>query len=282
MVLFQFPIFYASRLIPSWLKAKTTIEVLGKNKLVVIVDEVDVLMDEMAGLLNCSISPAWVVNWQQATSAKAKQKICLATPRGMTSVIRMNGQLSEEFLVERGVKQGGVLSPFLFNVYIDVVARKLQAAEEKERGDKARNVCLLFADDLAVVAAILEAVNGLGLQFNAKKSVVLVHGKKVEYAAEGERGTRAWLWHNFLTNERCLVGQQRSLAITNPRKELLNAIRCDGLPIEDEGVREVRVHYVCTMLTFYRLVLLRANKLLITTTKQMLVKSSTLISRLLM
>ncbi|KAL6053576.1 hypothetical protein QOT17_017836 [Balamuthia mandrillaris] len=252
MVLFQFPIFYASRLIPSWLKAKTTIEVLGKNKLVVIVDEVDVLMDEMAGLLNCSISPAWVVNWQQATSAKAKQKICLATPRGMTSVIRMNGQLSEEFLVERGVKQGGVFGGSdLFELQ-----RRLNVA--------------------------VEAVNGLGLQFNAKKSVVLVHGKKVEYAAEGERGTRAWLWHNFLTNERCLVGQQRSLAITNPRKELLNAIRCDGLPIEDEGVREVRVHYVCTMLTFYRLVLLRANKLLITTTKQMLVKSSTLISRLLM
>ncbi|KAL6080427.1 hypothetical protein QOT17_000076 [Balamuthia mandrillaris] len=55
---------------------------------------------------------------------------------------------------------------------------------------------------------------------------------KVEYTAEGERGTRAWLWHNFLTNGSCLVGQQRSLVITNPRKErLMNAIRCGGLPI---------------------------------------------------
>ncbi|KAL6040462.1 Reverse transcriptase domain-containing protein [Balamuthia mandrillaris] len=94
---------------------------------------------------------------------------------GMTSVIHMNGQLSKEFLVERGVKQGG-----------------LQVAEVKERGDKARNICLLFADDLAVVASdpfelqrrlnvAVEAVNALGLQFNAKKSVVLVQGKKAHF-----------------------------------------------------------------------------------------------------
>ncbi|KAL6054970.1 hypothetical protein QOT17_017054 [Balamuthia mandrillaris] len=66
----------------------------------------------------------------------------------------------------------------------------------------------------------------------AKRMRTLTRVAKVEYAAEGERGTRAWLWHNFLTNGRCLVGQQRSLVITNPRKErLMNAIRCDGLPI---------------------------------------------------
>ncbi|KAL6040637.1 hypothetical protein QOT17_025300 [Balamuthia mandrillaris] len=66
----------------------------------------------------------------------------------------------------------------------------------------------------------------------AKRMRTLTRVAKVEYAAEGERGTRAWLWHNFLTNGRCLVGQQRSLVITNPRKErLMNAIHCGGLPI---------------------------------------------------
>ncbi|KAL6052603.1 RNase H type-1 domain-containing protein [Balamuthia mandrillaris] len=66
----------------------------------------------------------------------------------------------------------------------------------------------------------------------AKRMRALTRVAKMEYAAEGERGTRAWLWHNFLTNGRCLVGQQRSLVITNPRKErLMNAIRCGGLPI---------------------------------------------------
>ncbi|KAL6058405.1 hypothetical protein QOT17_014894 [Balamuthia mandrillaris] len=66
----------------------------------------------------------------------------------------------------------------------------------------------------------------------AKRMRALTRVAKGEYAAEGERGTRAWLWHNFLTNGSCLVGQQRSLVITNPRKErLMNAIRCGGLPI---------------------------------------------------
>ncbi|KAL6051288.1 hypothetical protein QOT17_019287 [Balamuthia mandrillaris] len=40
------------------------------------------------------------------------------------------------------------------------------------------------------------------------------------------------VWHNYLTNGGCLVGQQRSLVITNPRKEqLMNAIHCGGLPM---------------------------------------------------
>ncbi|KAL6052607.1 hypothetical protein QOT17_018488 [Balamuthia mandrillaris] len=93
------------------------------------------------------------------------------------SIIRMNGQLSEKnfWWKEELSKE-----------------EKLQVAEEKERGDKARNVCLLFADDMAVVASNLfelqrrlsvavEAVNALGLQFNAKKSVVLVQGKKAYF-----------------------------------------------------------------------------------------------------
>ncbi|KAL6042145.1 hypothetical protein QOT17_024575 [Balamuthia mandrillaris] len=67
-------------------------------------------------------------------------------------------------------------------------------------GDKARNVCLLFADNMAVMASnpfelqrrlnvAVKAVNALGLQFNAKKSVVLVQGKKVcfqEWRLKGE------------------------------------------------------------------------------------------------
>ncbi|KAL6063526.1 RNase H type-1 domain-containing protein [Balamuthia mandrillaris] len=70
------------------------------------------------------------------------------------------------------------------------------------------------------------------IEKKAKRMRTLTRVAKVEYAAEGERGTRAWLWHNFLTNGRCLVGQQQSLVITNPRKErLMNAIRCGGLPI---------------------------------------------------
>ncbi|KAL6079669.1 hypothetical protein QOT17_000784 [Balamuthia mandrillaris] len=70
------------------------------------------------------------------------------------------------------------------------------------------------------------------IEKKAKRMRTLTRVAKAEYAVEGERGTRAWLWHNFLTNGRCLVGQQQSLVITNPRKErLMNAICCGGLLI---------------------------------------------------
>ncbi|KAL6062259.1 hypothetical protein QOT17_012368 [Balamuthia mandrillaris] len=70
------------------------------------------------------------------------------------------------------------------------------------------------------------------IEKKAKRMRTLTRVAKAKYAVEGERGTRAWLWHNFLTNGRCLVGQQWSLVITNPRKErLMNAICCGGLPI---------------------------------------------------
>ena len=38
---------------------------------------------------------------------------------GSTAEIICNGEVSNAFKVVTGVKQGGVLSPFLFNVYID-------------------------------------------------------------------------------------------------------------------------------------------------------------------
>ncbi|KAL6070502.1 hypothetical protein QOT17_006768 [Balamuthia mandrillaris] len=70
------------------------------------------------------------------------------------------------------------------------------------------------------------------IEKKAKRMRTLTRVAKAEYAVKGERGTRAWLWRNFLTNGRCLIGQQQSLVIINPRKEqLMNAIRCSGLPI---------------------------------------------------
>jgi len=35
------------------------------------------------------------------------------------SCVRWNGTLSEYFVVSQGFRQGGVLSPFLFNLYVD-------------------------------------------------------------------------------------------------------------------------------------------------------------------
>ncbi|KAL6066197.1 hypothetical protein QOT17_009788 [Balamuthia mandrillaris] len=98
-----------------------------------------------------------------------------------------------------------------------------RADNHKTCGDVCNDEDVLIAHEVCLQGAS---------KVDAKRMRALTRVAKEEYSAEGERGTRAWLWHNFLTNGRCVVGQQRSLVITNPRKErLMNAIHCGILPI---------------------------------------------------
>ncbi len=40
--------------------------------------------------------------------------------------VRVNGELSESFSVEVGVRQGCVMSPWLFNIYMDGCIREMK------------------------------------------------------------------------------------------------------------------------------------------------------------
>jgi len=66
--------------------------------------------------------------------------------------------LSEYFVVRQGVRQGGVLSPFLFNVYVDELLNEL---EMNGIGCHVCNQyfgCIMYADDLLLLSA---SVSGL-------------------------------------------------------------------------------------------------------------------------
>jgi len=97
---------------------------------------------------------------------------------------------SYTFDVPSGVKQGGVLSPHFFAVYVDeliCILRKLN------RGCKIGNLfiaCLFYADDLTLLSPIrsvmqklLDACYQYGekycLSFNLKKTKTIVFGKKL-------------------------------------------------------------------------------------------------------
>ena len=43
--------------------------------------------------------------------------------------MKLNSKLSQKFFVERGVKQGSVLSPALFLLVMDSLLRKLQSSD---------------------------------------------------------------------------------------------------------------------------------------------------------
>ena len=69
-----------------------------------------------------------------------------------TLQIRWGAQNSSKFSVSNGVKQGGVLSPILFTVYINELLLKL---EEEGIGCRVGNYyagCLAYADDLTLLA----------------------------------------------------------------------------------------------------------------------------------
>ena len=47
--------------------------------------------------------------------------------RNATACVRVEGELSESFDVEVGVRQGCVMSPWLFNIFMDGCMREMKA-----------------------------------------------------------------------------------------------------------------------------------------------------------
>ena len=128
---------------------------------------------------------------------------------GMTVRVRYGGELSEPFEVSKGVKQGCVLAPVLFNIYIQCITRLLARSLNEEdkihlnyRTDrnlfdlkklkaktKVSTTYLLelqYADDCAFVADSAEGLQRvltrsaelykkLGLKINIQKTEYMKH-----------------------------------------------------------------------------------------------------------
>ncbi len=64
------------------------------------------------------------------SSGKSKKKRekeeRLGKRRKRERIMRVNGELSESFSVEVGVRQGCVMSPWLFNIYMDGCIREMK------------------------------------------------------------------------------------------------------------------------------------------------------------
>ena len=98
--------------------------------------------------------------------------------------VRIDGGQSEEFPIQRGVRQGCILSPKLFNLYTENIFKEIDDIEGVKIGGRNVNN-LRYADDTALLAesenqlqVILDAVRSrserLGLRMNVKKTKVMV------------------------------------------------------------------------------------------------------------
>ena len=118
------------------------------------------------------------------------------------AAIRIDDELSPFTEIKRGVRQGCVLSPYLFNIYTEFIFRE---AEELEgimiNGHNVNN--LRYVDDTALIASdeeklqklvdiVKECSSNAGLEMNAKKTKTMVlskqpdSDKKVDIKIEGE------------------------------------------------------------------------------------------------
>ena len=121
------------------------------------------------------------------------------------SVVRWGSSISDEFKINCGVRQGGVMSPILFCMYVDNILSRLS-----KFGCKMNNVCyssFMYADDLILLSpSICELqkmlsiccteLTAIGLELNTKKSCCLRIGKRHSIRCNDlvtNKGTISWV-----------------------------------------------------------------------------------------
>ena len=105
-----------------------------------------------------------------------------------TAAIKYKGKMSHPFELKTGTRQGGLTSPFLFNlVYQDLIKELSRTTGGIRIGQCTYNVCC-YADDLVLTSLTVTGLQNLincandyvkkhGISFNAKKSTCAVFGK---------------------------------------------------------------------------------------------------------
>ena len=115
------------------------------------------------------------------------------------SHVRINGSKSDSFRVRVGLRQGCVLSPLLFIIFMDRISRRSTTPDCVTMGN-ARVESLLFADDVARLASSSSGLQRAldrfaaectmaGMQISTKKTEVMVLSRQKEQCAVNVNGT---------------------------------------------------------------------------------------------
>jgi hypothetical protein len=113
----------------------------------------------------------------------------------LTAQVRWNGCISKCFKVRSGVRQGSVLSPVIFNVFVNMFITDLRAAGIGCTVKQMFLGCLMYADDIILLCPTTSGLQKmldvcyttsvkLSLQFNVMKSHCIAFGKSANLCME--------------------------------------------------------------------------------------------------
>ena len=128
------------------------------------------------------------------------QLICLLRNlyAGQKATVRTGHGTADWFQIRKGVCQGCILSPYLFNLYAEHIMRNA-GLEEEQAGIKIarRNINnLRYADDTTLMAESEEELKSLlmkvkesekvGLKLNIQKTKIMASGPTISWEIDGE------------------------------------------------------------------------------------------------
>jgi len=114
---------------------------------------------------------------------------------GICAYVRWGNAISFVYTISAGDRQGGLLSPLLFAVYMDVLINRLRNAGIGCKLAQQFVGCVLYADDILLLAHSLNAVRQMlriceefatefDMKFNSSKSVVTRIGERYKVKCE--------------------------------------------------------------------------------------------------
>ena len=171
---------------------------------------------------------------------------------GSNSVSKIMNELSDEIRIQRGVRQGCVASPTLFNLYTGKIFRHIINMKGVNVGGKHYNN-LRYADDTALLAGnekelteLTSKINEVGKQFvmkiNIKKTKAMVVSKKpnspkINIAIDGqhiEQVTSYMYLGSLITEDgRCEKEIKRRIIIVRTRfTNMRTLLSCRGINLK--------------------------------------------------
>ena len=92
----------------------------------------------------------------------------------------IDGELTEWFKVEIGLRQGCLLSPVLFNIFLEYVMKELKDVEKTLSYSDKMSLDIRYADDTTLLSAVFEKLNLSTLQVEqaCKKWGMKINGAK--------------------------------------------------------------------------------------------------------